>query len=109
MFLRRKDGHDVFWEEEEEGSLTPGVRGEAAGERFHEIYIEADLSTCESRDPKGLYRKARAGEIADFTGISAPYEAPETPELAVATADRSVDDCVQQVTAYVDRIFTLKS
>ena len=81
----------------------------AAGERFHEIYIEADLSTCESRDPKGLYRKARAGEIADFTGISAPYEAPETPELTVTTGDHSVDDCVQQVTAYVDRIFTLKS
>ncbi|MDX1581756.1 MAG: adenylyl-sulfate kinase, partial [Alphaproteobacteria bacterium] len=52
---------------------------EAAGEGFHEIYIHADLETCEERDPKGLYKKARAGEIKDFTGISAPYEPPSSP------------------------------
>ena len=51
----------------------------AALDAFHEIYIEADVETCEQRDPKGLYVKARRGEILDFTGISAPYEAPENP------------------------------
>ncbi|GAB4293441.1 MAG: adenylyl-sulfate kinase [Ignavibacteriaceae bacterium] len=52
---------------------------------FIEIYVEADLETCEQRDPKGLYKKARKGEIKDFTGISAPYEAPENPELVINT------------------------
>lgn len=57
----------------------------AAGEHFHEVYIKADVETCERRDPKGLYKKARRGEIADFTGISAPYEPPEKPELVIPT------------------------
>ncbi len=52
---------------------------------FLEVYVEADLETCEERDPKGLYKKARAGEVKEFTGISAPYEAPEKPELIVNT------------------------
>ncbi len=54
--------------------------------RFVEIYVEADLETCEERDPKGLYKKARAGEIKEFTGISAPYEPPESPELVINTS-----------------------
>ena len=58
-------------------------------ERFHEIYVAADLSTCESRDPKGLYQKARRGEIEAFTGISAPYEPPVSPELVVDTSAKS--------------------
>ena len=66
----------------------------AAGEDFHEVYVKADLAVCEARDPKGLYVKARAGEIADFTGISAPYEAPEDPDLVVDTTIADVDDCV---------------
>lgn len=53
---------------------------------FIEIYVEADLETCEERDPKGLYKKARAGEITEFTGISAPYEAPDQPELTINTS-----------------------
>ena len=53
--------------------------------RFIEVYCSAPLAACEARDIKGLYKKARAGEIADFTGISAPYEPPETPELVVPT------------------------
>src|SRR3546814_8322718 len=57
--------------------------------RFHEIYIEADVATCERRDPKGLYKRARAGEIAQFTGVSAPYEPPVAPDLVVDTATRS--------------------
>lgn len=78
----------------------------AAGADFHEIHIDADVATCESRDPKGLYRKARAGEIKDFTGISAPYEAPDAAELTVDTSDLSIDDSVARVSAYVDRTFT---
>ncbi len=79
----------------------------AYGEGFHEIYVEADLATCEERDPKGLYAKARAGEISDFTGISAPYEAPESPELVVNTSHRQVDECVEQVTDYIQLRFAL--
>lgn len=73
----------------------------AAPDSFHEVYIHADLQTCEQRDPKGLYKKARAGLITDFTGISAPYEAPSSPELLVDTARHSVEECVQQVVDYV--------
>ena len=78
----------------------------AAKSAFHEIYVDADLSTCEERDPKGLYRRARAGEIADFTGISAPYEAPLAPELRVDTAELSVEDAVQSVVDYIERTIT---
>ena len=79
----------------------------AADSAFHEIHIRADLETCERRDPKGLYKRARAGEIEDFTGISAPYEAPEAPELTVDTADRSVAECVGQIVGYVEGVFSL--
>ena len=61
---------------------------EAGGDAFREIYIKADVATCESRDPKGLYKRARAGEITEFTGISAPYEEPAEPELVVDTSER---------------------
>jgi bifunctional enzyme CysN/CysC len=81
----------------------------AAGDDFHEIYIKADLETCEQRDPKGLYRKARAGEIQDFTGISAPYEAPVAPELSVDTASQTIDESVQQIVDYVNQVFSLES
>ncbi len=81
---------------------------DAAGQAFHEIFIDADVATCEERDPKGLYRKARSGEIAEFTGISAPYEAPESPELVVDTRKAAVDQCVAQIVGYVERHFALK-
>ncbi len=74
----------------------------AAGERFHEIYIKADLSVCEKRDPKGLYRKARAGEIADFTGIDSPYEVPENPDLVIDTARADIDACLSQILSYIE-------
>jgi bifunctional enzyme CysN/CysC len=74
---------------------------------FHEIYISADLATCEARDPKGLYRKARAGEIRDFTGISAPYEPPDTPSLTVDTAAQSPAASLERILAYVDHHFAL--
>lgn len=66
---------------------------------FLEVYVEADLAVCEARDPKGLYKKARAGEIPFFTGIDSPYEAPENPEITVNTGDHSVEECVAQIIA----------
>lgn len=66
-------------------------------ETFLEIYAEADLSVCEKRDPKGLYKKARAGEIKGFTGIDAPYEPPVKPALVVNTGKDSLETCVTQV------------
>jgi bifunctional enzyme CysN/CysC len=77
----------------------------AAGESFHEIHIRADLATCESRDPKGLYKKARRGEISEFTGITAPYEEPENAELVVDTARESIEASVQAIVDYVERRF----
>ncbi|TCT07236.1 adenylylsulfate kinase /sulfate adenylyltransferase subunit 1 [Tepidamorphus gemmatus] len=77
----------------------------AANERFHEIYIKADVETCEQRDPKGLYRKARAGEIKEFTGVSAPYEAPENPELVIDTTALSIDQAVAELIQYVEKSF----
>lgn len=77
----------------------------AAAINFHEVYIKADIATCEARDPKGLYKKARAGEIADFTGISAPYEAPESPDLIVDTSQNDINACVDQIMEYVESNF----
>jgi adenylyl-sulfate kinase len=76
------------------------MAGEIIGaDRFIEVYLDAPLEVCERRDPKGLYRKARAGQIADFTGISAPYEVPEAPALVLATGTRTVEDCVAELFA----------
>ena len=69
---------------------------------FIEIHCAADLGICEQRDTKGLYAKARAGEIKEFTGISSPYEAPENPELSIDTGSQNLDDCVAQVLAYLE-------
>jgi adenylyl-sulfate kinase len=70
----------------------------APGE-FIEVHVSTPLGVCEQRDPKGLYRKARAGEIPEFTGISSPYEEPEAPELKLNTARLSVQDCVERILA----------
>lgn len=64
---------------------------------FAEIHVATPLAECEKRDPKGLYARARAGEIADFTGVSAPYEAPESPELRIDTAAADIDACAARV------------
>jgi len=74
---------------------------------FHEIYVSADLAICEQRDPKGLYRRARAGEIREFTGISAPYEPPEAAELVVDTGANDVEACVAKIVSYIERHFAL--
>ena len=65
--------------------------------KFIEIYCKCALEECERRDPKGLYKKARAGEIPEFTGISAPYEEPEDPELVLDTDRHTPEECVRQV------------
>ena len=65
---------------------------------FIEIYCSANLSVCETRDTKGLYAKARNGEIKDFTGISSPYEDPQSPELKIDTGNLEIDKCVDIVT-----------
>lgn len=70
---------------------------------FIEIYVDASVETCEKRDPKGLYKKARAGEIKNFTGISDPYEAPEKPELVLDSNNKGVQELAQEVIAYLDR------
>ncbi len=69
---------------------------------FVEVYVDASLDTCEQRDTKGLYKKARAGEIPEFTGISAPYEAPESPELVLDTNRQSVEESVGKLVEYLD-------
>ncbi|NKB21880.1 MAG: adenylyl-sulfate kinase [Alphaproteobacteria bacterium] len=81
----------------------------AATENFHEVFISAGLEVCEERDPKGLYVKARAGEISDFTGVSAPYEPPETSEFEVDTGALSVDASVDALVNYVSVRFPLNS
>ncbi|KAL3769817.1 hypothetical protein ACHAWU_010325 [Discostella pseudostelligera] len=68
---------------------------------FIEVYVKASVETCEERDPKGLYQRARAGEIPNFTGISAPFEEPENPEVVMSTGDNSVEDCVAQLMKYL--------
>ena len=73
------------------------VRSRVPDGAFLEVFVDTPLAVCESRDPKGLYKKARAGEIANFTGISAPYEAPQTPEVHLETDGRSIDECARFV------------
>jgi adenylylsulfate kinase len=70
--------------------------------RFVEVHVAASVETCESRDVKGLYRKARAGEIPDFTGISAPYEAPERPELVLDTNRQTVEESIGQLVSFLE-------
>lgn len=64
---------------------------------FWEIYVDCPLEVCEQRDPKGLYKKARKGEIQQFTGINSPYEKPDDPKLVVSSYINSVDECVQSI------------
>jgi len=68
---------------------------------FIEVYVNASLETCEKRDPKGLYKKARAGEIKGFTGIDDPYEAPEKPELVLDSDNKGIDELANEVVAYL--------
>ena len=72
--------------------------------RFVEVFVDTPIEVCEQRDVKGLYAKARAGEIPDFSGISAPYEPPDAPELRIDTTGGSVDECAAVV---VERVLAV--
>ncbi len=76
-----------------------------AARRFHEVYVKADLATCERRDPKGLYRRARAGEIKNFTGIDDVYEPPKNPALVIDTAATTVEEALTALFEYVTEQF----
>lgn len=77
------------------------VRSLLSQQKFIEVYIDTPIEVCESRDPKGLYKKARAGEIKNFTGIDSTYEAPESPEVHVRTAEQSIEQCAKQIVDYL--------
>ena len=79
------------------------VRGKVGHGDFIEIFCNSPIEICERRDVKGIYKKARAGQISDFTGISSPYEAPEDPEITVNTGDTELDACVLQVIGEIMR------
>ena len=70
---------------------------------FIEIFVDTPLEVCESRDPKGLYKKARDGEIANFTGISSPYEVPKNAEIVVKTAQMTTEECVESIIKYLEK------
>jgi len=79
------------------------VRGLMAAGDFVEVFVDCPVDVCEQRDVKGLYKKARAGEIKEFTGVSAPYEAPLRPELTLDTSGQSVEESAKQILAYLER------
>lgn len=76
--------------------------------RFIECHVATTLAECEARDPKGLYKRVRSGEITEFTGISAPYEAPEDAEIVLHTAGKSIEDTAQEVVQYLTAVGFLK-
>ena len=77
------------------------IRGLFRHKEFIEIYVKASVETCENRDPKGLYAKARKGEIRQFTGIDAPYEAPVSPELTIDTEKETIEEAVQSIKSFL--------
>ena len=76
--------------------------------RFIEVFVDCPLAVCEERDTKGLYKKARKGEIKDFTGISSPYEPPLSPEIHLKTSEHSVEDCVGQIIHFLEQAKVFK-
>ncbi|MBU2925761.1 adenylyl-sulfate kinase [Colwellia sp. 1_MG-2023] len=77
------------------------ARAKLENGEFIEVYIDTPISVCEQRDPKGLYKKARAGEIKDFTGIDSTYDVPQSPEIHVKTAELSIQECAEQIVHYL--------
>ena len=72
---------------------------------FLEVYVSTPLAECEKRDPKGLYKKARTGEISNFTGVSDPYEPPENPEIEIDTTGITVDEAVTRIQTYLTKTY----
>jgi adenylylsulfate kinase len=85
------------------------IRMIVGAENFIEIYINTSLEECERRDVKGLYKKARAGEIKDMTGISAPYEAPVHPDLEIITDNESIETSVQTILDFIGQKLNIKA
>jgi adenylylsulfate kinase len=79
------------------------VRRTVGADRFVEVFLDVPLAVCEERDPKGMYRKARAGLMAEFTGISSPYEAPASPAVVLRTGEDGVDECVAAIRRELER------
>jgi adenylylsulfate kinase len=77
--------------------------GDDAPLAFVEVYVDLPLEVAEARDPKGLYKMARAGKIPEFTGISSPYEAPEKPEIHIRSDLKSVEESVQEIVEYLQK------
>jgi adenylylsulfate kinase len=77
------------------------ARAKLAEGEFIEVYIDTPIAICEQRDPKGLYKKARAGEIKDFTGIDSSYDVPIAPQIHVKTAEQSIIQCAEQIVGYL--------
>jgi len=77
------------------------ARAKLAEGEFIEVFIDTPINVCEQRDPKGLYKKARAGEIKDFTGIDSDYDVPKSPEIHVRTADQSIAACAEQIVKHL--------
>ena len=75
---------------------------EMMNDRFIEVFVDTPLEVCEARDVKGLYAKARSGEIPEFTGVSDPYEAPENPEITIKTEGETPEESAQQILGYLD-------
>lgn len=80
-----------------------------AGVPFIEVFVDTPVETCEERDPKGLYKKARSGEIPNFTGVSDPYEAPEKPEVVLKAAQMKLEECVEQLADFLEKRNLLSS
>ncbi|MCW8915528.1 MAG: adenylyl-sulfate kinase [Magnetovibrio sp.] len=89
----------------EERQLARGI----CQDNFVEVYLSASLEVCEGRDPKGLYKMARRGQIPDFTGIDAPYEKPEHADVVLDTGSRTVEDCTQELSNLINDRFRLPS
>lgn len=85
----------------EERSIAKETIGE---DNFIECHVDTSLEVCESRDTKGLYAKARAGIIPNFTGIDSPYEAPESPDILLKAGEVSIEDCVKEIIEYLQRV-----
>ena len=75
---------------------------------FVEVFVNTSVEECEKRDVKGLYKKARLGEIKDFTGISAPYEAPETPDIEINTEQLTVEQSVEKIVELINKKLKMK-
>lgn len=76
---------------------------------FHEVYVRAALESCEARDPKGLYKKARTGQIPQFTGVSSPYDEPASPDLVIASDCESAETSLSKLLTYVTSVFPMET